>query len=210
MMNGRIKSFLTPFFTHHGPILLFIFLMSTHGATQVKKAMMTGSAAKSGAPADLKVAPDLAQRLAKVRRVEMPFRTAGLSAREQQLVHKLVEACGYLESIYWRQSDPEGLTLYQSLASSQNRRDAELRRYMWINASRFDLIDQNKPFVGTEPVPPGRGFYTSSSIRSRRPQSTISSRSCVGIRKNLRPFPITLPFALFWSQRRKLCGRRRS
>ena len=53
----------------------------------------------------------------------MPFQTAGLSAREQQLVRKLVEACGYLESIYWRQSDPEGLALYQSLASSQNPRD---------------------------------------------------------------------------------------
>jgi hypothetical protein len=167
MINGRTKSFFILFFTHHGPILLFIFLLSTHGATQVKKAMMTGSAAKSGAPADLKVAPDLAQRLAKFRRVEMHFRTAGLSAREQQLVRKLVEACGYLESIYWRQSDPEGLTLYQSLASSQNRRDAELRRYMWINASRFDLIDQNKPFVGTEPVPPGRGFYPANLTRDQ-------------------------------------------
>ena len=167
MMNGRIKNFLTPFFTHHGSILFLIFLMSTPGATQVKKAMMTGSAAKSGAPADLKVAPDLAQRLAKFRRVQMPFRTAGLSAREQQLVHKLVEACGYLESIYWRQSDPEGLTLYQSLASSRNRRDVELRRYLWINASRFDLIDQNEPFVGTEPMPPGRGFYPAKLTRDQ-------------------------------------------
>ncbi len=141
--------------------------MSTLGAAQVKNAAMTGSAAKSGAPADLKVAPDLAQRLAKFRRVQMPFRTAGLSSREQRLVHKLVEACGYLESIYWRQSDPEGLTLYQSLASSRNRRDVELRRYLWINASRFDLIDQNKPFVGTEPVPPGRGFYPANLTREQ-------------------------------------------
>jgi len=167
MMNGRIKNFLTPFFTHHGSILFLIFLMSTPGATQVKKAMMTGSAAKSGAPADLKVAPDLAQRLAEFRRVQMPFRTAALSVREQQLVHKLVEACGYLESIYWRQSDPDGLTLYQSLASSRNRRDVELRRYLWINASRFDLIDQNEPFVGTEPMPPGRGFYPAKLTRAQ-------------------------------------------
>ena len=97
----------------------------------------------------------------------MPFETAGLSAREQQLVHKLVEACGYLESIYWRQSDPEALTLYQSLASSRNRRDIELRRYLWINASRFDLIDQNKPFVGTQAAPPGRGFYPANLTRDQ-------------------------------------------
>ena len=167
MMNGRIKSFLTAFFTQHGAVLFFIFLMSTFSAAQVKKAMMTGSAAKSDAPAALKVAPDLAQRLAKFRRVQMPFRTTGLSAREQQLVHKLVEACGYLESIYWRQSDPEGLTLYQSLASSPNRRDVELRRYLWINASRFDLIDQNQPFVGIEAAPPGRGFYPANLTRDQ-------------------------------------------
>jgi len=49
-------------------------------------------------------------------------------------VKQLVEACSYLESIYWRQSDPEGLTLYQSLAASHNPPDVELRRYMWINA----------------------------------------------------------------------------
>ena len=120
---------------------------------------MTGSAAKGGAPADLWVTPDLPQRLAKFRRVQMPFRTAGLTARDQQLVRKLVEACGYLESIYWRQSDPAGLTLYQSLGSSHNLRDVQLRRYLWINASRFDLLDQDKPFAGTETMPPGRGFY---------------------------------------------------
>lgn len=97
----------------------------------------------------------------------MPFRATGLTAREQQLVHKLVEACGYLESVYWRQSDPEGLSLYQSLAASHNQRDIQLRRYLWINASRFDLIDSNQPFVGTEPIPPGRGFYPAKLTRDQ-------------------------------------------
>jgi hypothetical protein len=159
MKNGSIKSFFAQFVRQYGPVLFFILLLSTFGVAQQKRRVMAGSAAKGGAPANLKVAADLEQRLAKFRRVQMPFRAAGLSAREQQLVRKLVEACGYLESIYWRQSDPEGLTLYQSLASSRNRRDVQLRRYLWINASRFDLIDENKPFVGTEAIPPGRGFY---------------------------------------------------
>jgi len=97
----------------------------------------------------------------------MPFRADGLNARERQVIHKLVEACGYLESIYWRQSDPEALILYQSLASSGNPRDVQLRRYLWINASRFDLIDQNKPFVGSEPMPPGRGFYPANLTRDQ-------------------------------------------
>jgi hypothetical protein len=149
-------------------VLVFILLISTFGAAQQKKTrIMTGSAAKGGAPSDLEAAADLGQRLAMFRRVQMPFRTAGLSAREQQLVRKLVEACGYLESIYWRQSDPEALALYQSLATSRNRRDVQLRRYLWINASRFDLIDENKPFVGTEAMPPGQGFYPANLTRDQ-------------------------------------------
>src|SRR6266404_7181765 len=162
--NWGIKNF-NYFLAHCALVLVFLLLMPSFGAAQRKKKVMTGSAAKSGAPANLKVAADLSQRLARFRRVQMPFQTAGLSAREQQLVRKLVEACGYLESIYWRQSDPEGLTLYQSLASARNRRDVQLRRYLWINASRFDLLDQNKPFVGTETISPGRGFYPANLTR---------------------------------------------
>ena len=171
-MNSRcIKWFFASFFPQYGPALLLLLMVSIFGsalaATQQKKTMMTGSAAKAAAPANLEVVPDLAQRLAKFQRVQMPFHSAALTPGEQQLVRKLVEACGYLESIYWRQSDPEGLALYQSLASSQNRRDLELRRYLWINASRFDLIDENKPFVGTEAMPPGRGFYPANLTREQ-------------------------------------------
>ena len=42
-----------------------------------------------------------------------------------------------------------------------------MRRYLWINASRFDLIDENKPFVGTDPMPPGRGFYPANLTREQ-------------------------------------------
>jgi hypothetical protein len=154
---------------NYGPLsLLLILLMSIPGAAQRKQSRkMTGSAAKGAATAGLKIAPDLDQRLAKFRRVHMPFRAAGLSIREQRMVRKLVEACGFLESIFWQQSDPEGLTLYQSLASSRNLRDIRLRTYLKINASRFDLIDDNKPFVGNEPAPPGRGFYPAELTRAQ-------------------------------------------
>jgi hypothetical protein len=128
---------------------------------------MTGSAAKGAESAGMKVVPDVAQRLAKFRQVQMPFHSAGLSPREVQLVDKLVDACRYLEEIYWRQIDPEALTLYQSLAASKNPKDEKLRRYVWINASRFDLLDENKPFVGTEPMPPGGGYYPQGLTREQ-------------------------------------------
>src|SRR6267142_4896990 len=113
---------------HHGLLIILIFLMSILSSAQQKRTRsMTGSAAKGPTSAGLKVAPDLDKRLAKFRRVRMPFNRTGLTVREQKLVRKLVEACGYLESIFWRQSDPEALALYQSLASATIPRDIKLR-----------------------------------------------------------------------------------
>ena len=150
------------------PLLLTVLMISSTSAQKRKRpATMTGSAAKGAASGGMQVAPDLALRLAKFRRVDMPFHSAGLTVREKQLVGKLVDACRYLEDIYWRQSDPEGLTLYQSLATSKNPRDQELRHYLWINGSRFDLIEQNRPFVGITPMPPGRGFYPDGLTRKQ-------------------------------------------
>lgn len=105
------------------------------------------------------VVPDLAERVAKFKRVNMPFDASGLSANERKMVEKLVDASGLLDCAFWRQSDPEGLKLYVTLEKSKNPQDILLRRYLRINGSRFDLIEDNAPFVGTQPMPPGRGFF---------------------------------------------------
>src|SRR5215471_5459742 len=104
---------------------------------------------------------DIDQRLARWQQVKMPFDGSALSARERQMVEKLVEASRYLDDIYWRQSDPEGLALYKST------KDPKLRRLLMINGSRFDLVDDNHPFVGTEPMPPGRALYPKGLTRDQ-------------------------------------------
>jgi Peptidase family M49 len=144
-----------------------VFLTSLlPSSAQKKRGLMVGTAAKVAEPANVKVVPDLSNRLSRFRSVQMPMRT-DLTPNERKMVGKLVEACQYLESIYWRQIDPEALALYQSLQDSKVPRDVQLRRYLWINASRFDLIDENKPFVGKEPMPPGRGFYPPGLTRQQ-------------------------------------------
>ena len=109
----------------------------------------------------LQTAPDIDQRLARWQQVQMPFNSSGLSARERQLVEKLVEASQYLDQIYWRQADPEGLALYRST------KDPKLRRLLMINGSRFDLVDNNRPFAGTEPMPPGHALYPKGLTREQ-------------------------------------------
>ncbi len=106
------------------------------------------------AAAALAAGPDFDTLLARWKRVPMPFEAGGLSKQERQLVAKLVEASRYVEDIFWRQSDPEGLRLLSS-----GGLDPRLRRLLMINGSRFDLIEGNRPFVGTEPYAPGAGLY---------------------------------------------------
>jgi hypothetical protein len=110
-------------------------------------------------------APDVARRLAKWKPVDMPFHGSGLTPRERQLVDRLVAACRQLESIYWRQSDPQALALYRQLAPAPAGAAGAVRRLLWINGSRYDLLDENRPFVGRSPMPPGRALYPEGATR---------------------------------------------
>src|SRR5438874_2638636 len=140
--------------------------ISLFSTAQVRQ---TGAAHTSGhsVSAHMQVVPDLERRLGRFRQVHMPFDASRLTAREQKMIAKLVDACRYLDDIYWRQVDPDGLELYQSLEGKTDRQDLDLRRFLWINGSRFDLLDGQKPFVGTTPMPPGHGFYPQGLTRDQ-------------------------------------------
>ncbi|HKD14163.1 MAG TPA: Zn-dependent hydrolase [Candidatus Angelobacter sp.] len=108
---------------------------------------------------------DIAAQLAKFKQVKMPFNTAGLSAKERKMVLKLVDAAQNLESIYWRQSDPKALDLYRRLEGCAGHQEQSLRRFLMINGSRYDLLEENKPFVGNDPFYPGRALYPAGITR---------------------------------------------
>jgi len=131
------------------------------------------SAGASGAPGTVdveaalrSVVPDLGQRIARFKPVRMAFDTGGLSDRERQMVDQLVAACRYLESMYWRQSDPEGLALFKALEKVETTTAKAVRRYLLINGSRWDLVDENRPFVGTAAMPPGHALYPADLTRA--------------------------------------------
>jgi hypothetical protein len=111
------------------------------------------------------VAPDIAQRLARFQKVEMPFTYAGMSARERRVVDEMIAACRDLENIFWRQNDPSNVALYNSLAGATDPKLRDARHYLWINGSRFDLLNHNEPFIGSEPMPPGRSLLPKGLTR---------------------------------------------
>ena len=98
---------------------------------------------------------------AQWKRVQMPFEQQGLSSRQVQMVKKLVEASHYIEDIFLRQSDPEVVGIIESLRGSGNSQEQQVLRMVRIMGSRFDLLRENKPFIGSQPMFAGRGYYPS-------------------------------------------------
>jgi peptidase M49-like protein len=109
--------------------------------------------------ANIAVVPDLTERLGRWKPYDMPFDDRLLTPRERELVDKLVEAARALEDIYWRQSDPADIALYNALKAAPTERDRQVARMLWINGGRYDLLDGNRPFLGSDPMPPGRALY---------------------------------------------------
>src|SRR5258708_4751137 len=108
---------------------------------------------------------DIAAQVNKFKLVSMPFSVNGLSDPERKMVYKLVEASNFLEAIYWRQSDPKGLELYKRLLGCNQVMNQKIRRFLMINGSRYDLLEENKPFVGTDPFFPGRALFPTGITR---------------------------------------------
>jgi hypothetical protein len=112
------------------------------------------------------IAPDIEQRLARFKPVEMPFTYEGMSAHERTVVNELIAACRDLENIYWRQNNPDDIALYNATAHATDPKVKALHHYLWINGSRFDQINNNEPFYGKEPDPPGRHLFPQGITRA--------------------------------------------
>ena len=150
--------------THAWLTLFFAFLFVAAGplcfSAQSQKATKPMHTSKLSAPhKKLAVAPNLGKQVAKFKPIHISFDSSALTVNEKKMVDKLVDAAGLLDCIYWRQSDPEGLKLYLSLADKHDRQSDLLREYLKINGDRWDFIDDDKPFFGTDPMPPGHAFY---------------------------------------------------
>jgi hypothetical protein len=93
------------------------------------------------------------ERASYWKTVRVPYNQAGLTPRERQMVAKLADACRLLDQVYWQQSDLGGYWMYHTTQS------AALEKLFSINGSRWDLIDNNFPVIGEEPLVPGRELY---------------------------------------------------
>ena len=156
-----------PYITRFATLL---FVVGFAGLTQRAAAPPTvppGQPTVDVAAALKTVVPDLDARLARFKPVRMPYNGSALSARERQMVDQLVIALQQLENMFWRQSDPEGLALYKALDKVDTPLARNTRHYLLINGSRWDLVNENEPFIGRQPMPPGHALYPVDVTRTQ-------------------------------------------
>jgi Peptidase family M49 len=126
--------------------------------------LLAGAVAPAARPG-LVIAKDVPERVAKWKKVEIHFSPEGFTPREREMIQDLVAACQDLEKIYWRQSGPEDLDLYDTLRASAQPLERAAAHLLWINGARYDLLDENSPFIGVEAMPPGRALYAKGLTR---------------------------------------------
>jgi hypothetical protein len=148
-------------------LLVFLFAIAASAVTLAQAGRRAAPPPKQADKCLLKenINEDIPAQVAKFKLVSMPFSVNGLSDAERKMVYKLVEASQFLESIYWRQSDPKGLELYKRLLGCNQVMNQKIRRFLMINGSRFDLLENNKPFVGSDPFLPGHTLYPAGITR---------------------------------------------
>ncbi|MFP5329050.1 MAG: dipeptidyl-peptidase 3 family protein [Alphaproteobacteria bacterium] len=97
-----------------------------------------------------------ANGLAKLAEVRMDVDTSYLTAEEREVVNLLIQAANQMSEIYKRQTTPD----YDRLrAEVEAKNDPELLKKFDVFFGPWDELEDDKPFFGGKPKPPGAGFY---------------------------------------------------
>jgi hypothetical protein len=104
-------------------------------------------------------APDIEERLAQYAPTDITIDDSLLNDAERKVLEKLVAAARPMNDIFWKQLDQDGLALRQALLDSTEPWARDFLRYLEINFGPYDILEGNKPFLGSTPRLPGVGFY---------------------------------------------------
>lgn len=105
------------------------------------------------------VVPDIKERLAQYAPTEMNYDASLLNDEQKSVLEKLVMAAKEIDKIFWKQASHKGLKILHDFENADHQSATDYLEYMKINFGPYDRLDENKPFLGTEPKPLGAGFY---------------------------------------------------
>jgi len=125
---------------------LILTLAACEAATTNNEGAASNAAAQGGE----------ADGLAKLARIEMHPDTSFLSQEEREVVNLLIQAANLMSEIYKRQTTPNYDEWRQRTEAAGDPRLVERFDAFF---GPWDPIEDNKPFFGDQPKPPGAGFY---------------------------------------------------
>jgi hypothetical protein len=108
---------------------------------------------------DLEKAPDIKERLSQFSPTDISFDESLLNDEQKKVLEKFVSAAKYMDKIFWKQASHNGLSMRENLKGSKDPFAQDFLSYFDINFGPYDRLDENKPFLGSGPKPPGAGFY---------------------------------------------------
>jgi len=130
-----------------GAASAFAFALAACGVATTNNDAAAVNGAAEGAEAD---------GLAKLAEVRMDVDTSYLSAEEREVVNLLNQAANLMSEIYKRQTTPG----YDRLrAEVEAKNDPALLAKFDAFFGPWDEVNDDKPFFGSQPKPPGAGFY---------------------------------------------------
>jgi hypothetical protein len=107
----------------------------------------------------------LEEQIAKYAQVEIPIDRSVLSPPEMEALKKLVQVGGVMDEIFLRQVWSGNAAMRDALrrAAATDGADkklmGDLYHYFRINFGPWDRLEEDAPFIGTLPKPPGANFY---------------------------------------------------
>jgi hypothetical protein len=117
------------------------------------------STGRIAAGIELAIAPDVEARLARLAPAEIAADLDGLPESERRALVEILAAAREMDPIFRRQVSADNPAIERELARGQGTLLEAARRLFYLMQGPWDRIDADAPFIGTEPKPPGAGFY---------------------------------------------------
>jgi hypothetical protein len=121
------------------------------------------AAGQAGAPAagapTMKIAPDVAERLAKFEPVRLEADLSALTPEDRRVLDLVIAASRPMDEIFLRQVWSGNTALRQTIAGWQGEQAEAARAYFALNFGPWDRVADKEPFIGDKPQPAGAGYY---------------------------------------------------
>lgn len=142
---------------HFAFLLLMAGLIACNAPRQTDTQPQADTGARAGA--DLRIAPDVGQRLAQFAPTEISADLSTLKDPERTALRHILLASREMDEIFLRQVWRGNPELRTRLESTQGPLALPARNYFEINFGPWDRLSGMEPFIGTRAHPAGAGFY---------------------------------------------------